>query len=89
VLRGSRLGQTTLYDVMKAGCIPVIVADGYVMPFSEVLDWKRCVLFNHRLFFHTPRKIEAKMNSVFRVTKSVGWWNLLFEKYYFTENVRK
>lgn len=41
VIRGSRLGQTALYDAMKAGCIPVIVADGYVMPFSEVLDWNR------------------------------------------------
>ena len=41
VIRGARLGQTALYDAMKANCIPVVVADGYVMPFSEVLDWKR------------------------------------------------
>ncbi|XP_045197567.2 exostosin-2-like [Mercenaria mercenaria] len=44
VLRGSRLGQTALYDAMKAGCIPVVVADSYVMPFSEVLDWKRAAV---------------------------------------------
>ena len=43
MLRGSRLGQTSLYDAMKTGCIPVVVADSYVMPFSEVLDWKRSV----------------------------------------------
>ncbi|XP_069821248.1 exostosin-2 [Dendropsophus ebraccatus] len=41
VLRGARLGQTVLSDVMQAGCVPVIVADSYVLPFSEVLDWKR------------------------------------------------
>jgi glucuronyl/N-acetylglucosaminyl transferase EXT2 len=41
VVRGARLGQPSLYDVMKAGCIPVIVADTYVLPFSEVLDWQR------------------------------------------------
>ena len=35
------MGQPMLFDALKAGCIPVIVADGYVMPFSEVLDWKR------------------------------------------------
>ncbi|XP_050417869.1 exostosin-2 [Patella vulgata] len=44
VLRGSRLGQPALSDAMQAGCIPVVVADGYVMPFSEVLDWTRAAV---------------------------------------------
>lgn len=38
VLRGARLGQATLSDVLQAGCVPVILADS---SFSEVLDWKR------------------------------------------------
>lgn len=41
VLRGNRLGQMALSDCMMAGSIPVIIADSYVLPFSEVLDWKR------------------------------------------------
>ncbi|XP_048886797.1 exostosin-2 [Brienomyrus brachyistius] len=41
VLRGARLGQTALSDVLQAGCVPVILADSYILPFSEVLDWKR------------------------------------------------
>ncbi|XP_077143191.1 exostosin-2 [Ranitomeya variabilis] len=41
VLRGARLGQAILSDVLQAGCVPVLVADSYVLPFSEVLDWKR------------------------------------------------
>lgn len=36
VIRGGRLGQTTLYDAMQAGCVPIIIADSYVLPFSEV-----------------------------------------------------
>lgn len=44
VVRGARLGQTTLLDAMMAGCIPVVVADLYVLPFSEVLDWKRAAV---------------------------------------------
>lgn len=42
VLRGARLGQAALSDVLQAGCVPVILADSYILPFSEVLDWKRC-----------------------------------------------
>lgn len=41
ILRSARLGQSSLSDAMKAGCIPVFVVDGYVKPFSEVLDWQR------------------------------------------------
>lgn len=44
VIRGSRLGQSSLSDALMAGCIPVIVADGYVLPFSEVIDWKRAAI---------------------------------------------
>lgn len=30
-----------LIDSMRSGCIPVVVIDSLVLPFSEVLDWKR------------------------------------------------
>ena len=43
VLRSARLGHTVLGDALRTGCIPVVVADGYILPFSEVLDWKRFV----------------------------------------------
>jgi len=35
------MAQVALHDALMAGCIPVVVADMFVMPFSEVLDWKR------------------------------------------------
>lgn len=41
VIRAARLGQMALSDALSAGCIPVVVADEYVLPFSEALDWKR------------------------------------------------
>ncbi|XP_039259213.2 exostosin-2-like [Styela clava] len=41
ILRSARLGQSTLSDVLKAGCIPVFATDGYIKPFSEVVDWTR------------------------------------------------
>jgi glucuronyl/N-acetylglucosaminyl transferase EXT2 len=45
VLRSARLGHTALGDALMAGCIPVVVADGYILPFSEVLDWKRFLFY--------------------------------------------
>lgn len=62
ILRGARLGQTTLHDALAAGCIPIIVADTYVMPFSEVIDWKRAAIFVQ----------EGNLNSVYDVMQKVS-----------------
>ncbi|CAH1986438.1 unnamed protein product [Acanthoscelides obtectus] len=45
VVRGERMGQMVLLEAMAANCIPVIVMDGHVMPFSNVLDWKHFAVF--------------------------------------------
>ena len=41
VVRRAHLGPPELLDALRAGCIPVVAADLYVLPFSEVLDWTR------------------------------------------------
>ncbi len=46
-MRGVRLGQTGLAEALAAGCVPVVVADSYVLPYADVLDWKRAVLQIH------------------------------------------
>ncbi|XP_054999663.1 exostosin-2 [Sorex araneus] len=61
VLRGARLGQAVLSDVLRAGCVPVIMADSYVLPFSEVLDWKRASVV-------VP---EEKMPEVYSILQSI------------------
>lgn len=45
VIRGARLGQPTLLEALAAGCIPVMCADSLVMPFQDVLDWRRAAVF--------------------------------------------
>ncbi|XP_044537793.1 exostosin-2-like [Gracilinanus agilis] len=61
VLRGARLGQAMLSDVLQAGCVPVIIADSYILPFSEVLDWKRASVV-------IP---EEKMRDMYSVLQSI------------------
>ena len=44
-----KLSTPLLMASLHAGCIPVIVIDNLVLPFSEVLDWKR---FSIRFYEH-------------------------------------
>lgn len=80
VLRGARLGQTALYDAMKANCIPVVVADGYVMPFSEVLDWKRAAVTVREDDLHLVLDIvkSFSMERVYEMRQQVAFF---WEKY--------
>uniref|UniRef100_A0A0V0GAA6 Exostosin-2 n=1 Tax=Triatoma dimidiata TaxID=72491 RepID=A0A0V0GAA6_TRIDM len=61
VLRGSRLGQPTLLDALAAGCIPIISADTIVLPFVDVIDWKRATIMLG----------EAHLGSILNVARSV------------------
>jgi glucuronyl/N-acetylglucosaminyl transferase EXT2 len=45
----SGLTSPALLEAMHSGCVPVILVDSLVLPFSDVLDWKR---FSLRLFEH-------------------------------------
>jgi len=40
-LYGDRAHTSRLYDVVTFGCVPVVVADNYELPFSWLLDWSK------------------------------------------------
>nr|CAG4643742.1 EOG090X01LY [Lepidurus arcticus] len=67
VVRGARLGQTVLMDAMASGCIPIVVADSYVLPFDDIIDWKRSAIILY----------EDSLDSLWEVVSAVSQKRLL------------
>lgn len=72
VPRGRRLATYRFLEALKSGCVPVLLSNGWVLPFGELLDWSRVVVWaDERALTQIvprlramPRQIVAQMSQL-------------------------
>ena len=64
VPRGRRLATYRFLEVLKYGCIPVVFNDSWVLPFDQIIDWKKIVVTVDGSDFHRLPQILADFSPI-------------------------
>ncbi|XP_017769773.1 PREDICTED: exostosin-1-like, partial [Nicrophorus vespilloides] len=81
VPRGRRLGSFRFLEVLQAGCIPVLLSNGWALPFAQVIDWSKSVLWaDERLLLQVPNVVRSI--SATRILELRQQSQVLWERYF-------
>lgn len=81
ISRGVRLSQPNFMEAMAAGCIPVVVADNIVLPFSEVIDWTLATISIRETDLHSVMTV-LKAVSPQRIDELQKQVKFLYDRYF-------
>ena len=85
VPRGRRLGSFRFIEVMQQGCIPIVMSNGWVLPFQEVIDYSRAgINWDERLLIELKDRLMNMNNE--RVMKMRSQAAFLYTQYFRLEN---
>ncbi|KAK5639015.1 hypothetical protein RI129_011507 [Pyrocoelia pectoralis] len=81
VPRGRRLGSYRFLEALQAGCIPVLLSNGWALPFAQVIDWSKAVVWaDERLLLQVPNTVRSiSPTNILELRQQT---QILWEKYF-------
>lgn len=79
--RGRRLGSFRFLEALQAGCIPVLVSNGWALPFDEVIEWGAAAVWaDERLLLQVADVVRGA--PAWRLLRLRQQTQLLWERYF-------
>ncbi|XP_071440722.1 exostosin-1 [Hetaerina americana] len=81
VPRGRRLGSFRFLESLRAGCIPVLLANAWALPFASVIEWRSAAVWaDERLLLQVPEMVRSiPPSKVFAMRQQT---QLLWDRYF-------